>query len=62
MANEPEDDRRGPHQVTPAEREAQKNPANQQDTTKPAPGRDEPPADTAEQRKRGPESPWMGGG
>jgi hypothetical protein len=47
---------------TPAEREAKKNPANRQDLEKPAPGRDEPPADAVKAGKRSPDSPWMGGG
>jgi hypothetical protein len=62
MVDEQGDERRAPQNETPAEREARKNPANQQDLGKPAPGRDEPPADAVKDGKRSPESPWMGGG
>ena len=62
MVDEHGDERSGAQQVSPAEREAKKNPANQQDLTKPPQGRDEPPATPVEQRKRDPDSPWMGGG
>jgi hypothetical protein len=47
---------------SPAEREAKKNPAEKQDLENPPEGRDEPPAETLEQGKRSPKSPWMGGG
>jgi hypothetical protein len=62
MSNEQGSDRRGAQQVSTAEREAKKNPANQQDLDKPPEGRDEPPAETVKKGQRGPESPWMGGG
>ena len=62
MVDEHGDERHGAQEVSPAERESKKNPANKQDLNKPAPGRDEPPAEPVEQHKRGPESPWMGGG
>jgi len=61
MTNEQGSDRRGAQQESTAEREAKKNPANQ-DLNKPPEGRDQPPAEPVEQGKRGPESPWMGGG
>lgn len=51
-----------PQHESAAERETKKNPANQQDQTRPPQGRDVPPADTAERSKRDPDSPWMGGG
>ena len=51
-----------PQHESPAEREAKKNPANQQDLTLPPQGRDEPPADALKDGKRDPDSPWMGGG
>ena len=51
-----------PQHESPAEREAKKNPANQQDPTRPPQGRDEPPADAVKSGKRSPDSPWMGGG
>ena len=47
---------------SPAEREAKKNPSDKQDLEKPSEGRDKPPAETVEQGKRSPKSPWMGGG
>jgi hypothetical protein len=62
MVDEHGDERRAPQSESPAEREARKNPANQQDLEKPAPGRDEPPADAVKSGKRSPDSPWMGGG
>lgn len=62
MHDEHGDETRGAQQVSPAEREAKKNPANQQDLEKPPQGRDEPPAEPVKKGKRGPESPWMGGG
>jgi hypothetical protein len=62
MIDEQGDERRGAQQETSAEREAKKNPANQQDLEQPPEGRDEPPAETAEKGKRDPDSPWMGGG
>ena len=61
MIDEQGDERRGPQNEIPAERQARQHPATQ-DLNKPAPGRDEPPADPGAPRKRGPESPWMGGG
>jgi len=54
--------KQGAQQENPAEREAKKNPANQQDLERPAEGRDEPPAKSIEKGKRSPKSPWMGGG
>ena len=51
-----------PQHESPAEREAKKNPANQQDLARPPQGRDEPPADAVTTGKRSPDSPWMGGG
>jgi hypothetical protein len=62
MGTERHDERRAPQHESPAEREARKNPANQQDLDKPAQGRDEPPGDAVKSGKRDPESPWMGGG
>jgi len=62
MTEEQGDDRRGAQQETPAEREAKKNPASQQDLEKPAPGRDVPPTTATEKGKRDLDSPWMGGG
>jgi hypothetical protein len=62
MVDEQGSDRRGAQQETPAEREAKKNPSAQQDFEKPPEGRDEAPADTVEQGKRSPQSPWLGGG
>ena len=62
MPDERNDAPRAPQQVTPAEREAKKNPANQQDLNKPSPGRDKPPAEAVKSGKRDPDSPWMGGG
>jgi hypothetical protein len=62
MSDEQGTERRGAQQVSTGEREAKKNPANQQDLTKPPQGRDEPPAEPVGQHKRGPDSPWMGGG
>jgi hypothetical protein len=62
MTDEQGDERRGAQEESASERERKKNPANQQDLDKPAQGRDEPPAAPVEQGKRGPESPWMGGG
>ena len=62
MTDEQGDERRGAQQESPAEREAGKNQANQQDLGRPSEGRDQPPAQTVEERKRTPNSPWMGGG
>ncbi len=62
MVDEQGTERRGAQLETPAEREAKKNPANQQDVEKPAKGRDDAPDETHEQRQRDPSSPWMGGG
>lgn len=62
MVDEHGDERRGAQRKSPAEREAEHNPANQQDLEKPAPGRDEPPTKPVEQGKRTRDSPWMGGG
>jgi hypothetical protein len=62
MTDEQGQERRGAQNESAAEREAKKNPTNQQDLTKPAAGRDEPPADSATAGKRDPDSPWMGGG
>ena len=62
MVEEHGDDRTGAQQESPAEREAKKNPAEKQDLEKPSEGRDEPPAETVENGKRSPDSPWMGGG
>ena len=62
MTDEHGDERRGAQRQSPAEREARKNPANRQDLDKPPEGRDEPPAETVEEAKRSPDSPWMGGG
>jgi hypothetical protein len=62
MTDERADERRAPQDESSAEREAPKNPANQQDLEKPAEGRDEPPADAVKSGKRDPDSPWMGGG
>ena len=62
MVEEHGNDRTGAQQESPAEREAKKNPAEKQDLEKPSEGRDEPPAETVENGKRSPDSPWMGGG
>ena len=62
MVDEQGDERRGAQLESPAEREAKKNPANQQDLQKPAEGRDGPPAEAVKERKRDPKGPWMGGG
>ena len=62
MTDEQGEERRGAQQETVAEREARKNQANQQDPDKPSEGRDEPPAETVNEGKRSPKSPWMGGG
>ena len=62
MTEEQGSERRGAQLERAIDREAKKNPANRQDPAKPAAGRDEVPADTPEQRKRGDDSPWMGGG
>ena len=62
MVEEHGHDRTGAQQESPAEREAKKNPAEKQDLEKPSEGRDEPPAETVENGKRSPDSPWMGGG
>lgn len=53
--------RDGAQQESPADRESKKD-ADKQDFGKPAEGRDEAPAETVEQGKRSPKSPWMGGG
>jgi hypothetical protein len=62
MVEEQGNERAGAQQESPAEREAKKNPSEKQDLEKPPEGRDEPPAETLEQGKRSPKSPWMGGG
>ena len=62
MADQQDNETRGTQQETTAEREAKKNPANDQDIEKPAEGRDEPPADAIKQGKRDAKSPWLGGG
>jgi len=62
MANGPTRQKDGAQQESPAEREAKKNPANQQNLEKPAEGRDQAPADRVKEGKRDPKSPWMGGG
>ena len=62
MVDEHNRKKQGAQQENPAEREAKKNPANQQDLDKPAEGRDEAPADRVKEGKRSPKSPWMGGG
>jgi hypothetical protein len=65
MIDEQGDERRGAQQETAAEREAKKNPANHQDLEQSPEGRDEPPAESAEEGEEGtrdPDSPWMGGG
>jgi len=62
MTDEQGDEQRGAQNESPAEREAKKNPANQQDLNKPSPGRDKPPAEAVKSGKRDPDSPWMGGG
>jgi hypothetical protein len=60
MVDEHERKKQGAQQENPAEREAKKNPANQQDLERPSEGRDEAPED--KKGKRSPKSPWMGGG
>ena len=62
MVDEHDRKKQGAQQEKPAEREAKKNPANQQDLERPAEGRDEAPAESIEKGKRSPKSPWMGGG
>jgi hypothetical protein len=62
MVDEHGEERRGAQRQSPAEREAMKNPSNTQDLEKPAEGRDEAPKEPVKQRKRSPDSPWMGGG
>jgi len=62
MVDEQGTERRGAQQETPAEREAEKNPTNQQDREKPAEGRDAAPTESIEKGKRSTDSPWMGGG
>ena len=62
MVDEQGTERRGAQQETPAEREAEKNPANHQDLEKPPEGRDVPPTKAVEEGKRDSQSPWMGGG
>ena len=62
MTDEQGDERRGAQDESTAEREAKKNPANQQDLDKPPQGRDEPPAEAVKPGKRDSNSPWMGGG
>jgi hypothetical protein len=62
MVDEQGDERRGAQQETPSEREAKKNRATKQDLAQPPEGRDEPPAETVEDGKRDPKSPWLGGG
>jgi hypothetical protein len=62
MVDEQGEERRGAQRETPAEREAEKNPSEQQDLEKAPEGRDEPPADAVERGKRDPTSPWLGGG
>jgi hypothetical protein len=62
MVEEQGSERRGAQQETPAEREAKKNPADQQDLEGPPEGRDEAPEKTVEQGKRSSKSPWLGGG
>ena len=59
MAERPED---GAQRESPAEREAKKNPSNEQDLGKPAEGRDEVPKEAVKKGKRDSKSPWMGGG
>jgi len=56
------DETRGAQQESTHEREQKRNPAEQQDLTKPAEGRDAPPRETVKKGKRDPKSPWMGGG
>jgi hypothetical protein len=63
MVQEQGNEREGAQQESPAEREARKNnPSEKQDLEKPSEGRDKPPAETVEEGKRSPKSPWMGGG
>jgi hypothetical protein len=62
VVDEQGDERRGAQQESPADREAKKNAADKQDLAKPSEGRDEPPAETVQEGKRSPKSPWMGGG
>jgi len=61
MVDEHDRKKQGAQQEKPAEREAKKNPANQQDLERPAEGRDEAPANI-KKGERSPKSPWMGGG
>ena len=62
MTDEQGTDRSAPQNESPGEREKKKDPANRQDFSKPAEGRDKPPAKPVEEGKRGPRSPWLGGG
>jgi hypothetical protein len=62
MTDEQGDERRGAQQETTAEREAKKNPSNQQDLGKRPEGRDEAPSEPVKLGKRSSKSPWMGGG
>lgn len=62
MTDEQGTERRGAQRQSPAEREAEKNPANQQDLERPPEGRDVPPTKPTQEGKRDPGSPWMGGG
>jgi hypothetical protein len=62
MVDEQGEAQRGAQQETAAEREAKKNPADQQDLAQPPEGRDTPPAEPVKRGKRNAESPWMGGG
>jgi len=63
VVDEQGDERRGAQQERPADREAKKNPVDEQDFKKPSEGRDKPPdKKTVEKGKRSPDSPWMGGG
>jgi hypothetical protein len=62
MTNEQGDERRGAQQETSAEREAKKNPSNDQDPSRPAEGRDAPPAGPLKEGDRDLDSPWLGGG
>ena len=62
MPDEQGDLKRGPQDESAGEREAKKNPANQQDLEKPPEGRDVPPAKPIEKGLRDHDSPCMGGG
>jgi hypothetical protein len=62
MPDEQGDERRGAQDESSAEREAKKNPSNEQDLKRPPEGRDVPPAKPVDEGLRDLDSPWLGGG